>query len=256
MGNAIRSVRKCLCVPSAPKAQKTNLTVLVIGDDNIGKRKLINDYYAHHLARDIEPSIRDNQDPTRTIQMKRMFTHNTVSHNVAITLTDFKSSEDHISRHTREAQYKHADIIFLMYDIGNATTAVNMDLNWQKEFNNCFQKGLNKKVQLVTVGIDPKARDEAADHEIVNEDELDKLLNDMKNVTLADRRKKSPRNDDDSSVNRRSISRAGSQKILKKLSIKGSRADRVDREVNRGDVDKLQKLFNDVIDDYVKTNMY
>ena len=90
MGNAIRSVRKCLCVPSAPKAQKTNLTVLVIGDDNIGKRKLINDYYAHHLARDIEPSIRDNQDPTRTIQMKRMFTHNTVSHNVAITLTDFK----------------------------------------------------------------------------------------------------------------------------------------------------------------------
>lgn len=231
---------------NSPEQHEHTIRVVVMGNKGVGKTTLVETYLASQNALHANKDSDANFMSHNYSYMQRDNEENT--HIIDMTIVDCKGDTTTASKMVREAQMESANIIFLLYDIGNEELADPIKLrkfqsDWQKELNQAFEdvRPNSHDTQLVLLGVNKHTR------ELENQETLlSGRKDDEKNLTLLGNKHK-----------RKSMSRKNAEDLLlNTTSLRGSTKKVKNIEIDRVNERKeINQVFNNVIQDYVMMNI-
>lgn len=249
MGQIVTRAGKLLCCGLTEKNNKNkkskvkndHLTILVIGDKDVGKTTLIDNYLEEHTEISAKEesaplSQSKNNDKLRIKNTNQLFIQDETSYSVGISIVEINGSLDMMEKQLRESYYNTADIVFIMYNIGKVDSLYHVEKVWYPEIVKAIGNNNQSKsnMQVVVVGVNPECRTEFEESEIyapTGEDDENETL--FKRNTM-----------------RKSIGKGQGERISQKLTHRNSTKQTRHFEVKKDRL-KVIDFFSQVIKDYV-----
>jgi len=218
-------------------------TIFVVGDKDVGKSTLINNYVSDAKTQAVEFAeeselIRIVKKATLEIQNPENPDEHT---NINVTFVDVEGTVGNVHKQIRDGYFKTSEIILMIYNVRSCESLYNASAQWQTEMKEAWRFGVNEddsdRVQLYLVGVNPEARNEC---EILKEE-------DFEYDTQADEVKKDlfRRRSQLKSVNQQSA-----EKIARRLSVGKSTKAATHKEVKTTKAD-IERFFSDLVSNYV-----
>jgi len=248
MGQIVSSVKKCAGLKKSSPAETVrndHITILVIGDRDVGKTTLIDNFIEEHTdissreeTTPLNPAPK-NQDKIRIKNTNQLFVDGHASYSVGISIVEINGSLDVMEKQLRDSYYKTSDIVFILYNIAKVDSLYHVENVWYKEIKDtALRENKASDMQVCVVGVNPEARDQLVETNIYEPDG-----NDEENMELFRR-----------NTNRKSIGRGQGERVSVKLKHKHSKRDTRHFEVQK-DRGKVIEFFNTVVKDYVLSRL-
>lgn len=275
MGQVVSAVRSCAGIKKKSKhninkSRNDHITILVIGDRDVGKTTLINNYLQEHTSLPAkEEALPINQGSnnaledtvlldengevietsqhsvpgyaklknTEKLRIKNsniVFNENDTNYNVGISIVEINGSLDMMEKQMRESYYSTADIVFIMYNIGKVDSLYHVEKVWYPEIEQNLNESRQKsEMQIVVVGVNPECRDTLEESEIYRpaEDDVNETL--FKRNTL-----------------RKSVGKGQGERLSQKLNHKNSVKKTLHYEVQKDRL-KVIDFFSNVVKDFI-----
>jgi len=244
MGQVASAVRQCTGLKPRTKKSKDHnefVTVLVVGDSNVGKTTLIDNYLEEHTdpgskeeSAPLSPAPK-NTDALRQKSANQLFRIKGESFSIRISLVEVNGSMDVSQKCIRDSYYKTADIVFIIYSVDKVDSLYHAEHVWYKEIVNSVGKDVKrgKEMQIVMVGVNPEARDKLEESDVYSPDREDENEELFRRNTM----KKSIRRGEGERVSQR-LKHANSQRETRHFEVKKERTNVID-------------FFHTVVQDYV-----
>lgn len=189
-----------------------HISILVIGDEGVGKTTLINNFVSESQNVDVNT---ENDELIRIVNANQTVQNPSnpdETHQVSLTIVDVNGGINNINKQIRDGYYTTCQMIFILYNVSNNMTLYNAGSVWQQEIDEATRKLSEKQaneVQLVLVGVQPEARD---DVEELNADNFE--TNFMANDETKELFRRTSQ--------RKSVNRKNAQNVSRSLSFKKS----------------------------------
>ena len=203
------------------KTVSKEIQIMVVGDKNVGKSRLI-DAYLKQKQDDHDSDVR-----IKTTALSWLCKEKSLRFDIGIRIVDVKSKNDTSSVENRKMFYDISNIIFVVYDATSNNSIDRVKSFWEAEINEAFSVYAKKKTlhdsKLVILGVNP----------------ADKSVN-MTNITESLKR----------AEKLKSLNNTKMPKVVQRIKNKYSKRKTVVYEV-REKPDEILNIFSSVIKSYL-----
>jgi len=148
------------------------IQVLVVGDSQVGKSTLVNNYVSEQQEVTFE-TVSEMIRIINAVQVVQDPNNPDFFTTANVTIIDVEGSSENMNQQLRNSYYTTSQIVLVLFNIQNNISLYNAKKNWQKEIDEATLRVNDRAslcdVQLVLVGVNPEARDQFT---VMNENEF------------------------------------------------------------------------------------